>query len=201
MIHARAVLLTLLLAGFLAGCATPYRQGRAALAQGRYEEAVAEFERSLASDPDRLDALVGLGVAKYKVGAFDESIGALTRAVARAPSSATTRLYLALSHLQQGQTGPADEHLRAFLGLGPRARSAAQVERALRLVAADSLSPELRAFIAASLENDAEWERELERIAQAAYPAPGFYPYYYGWPPYYGWGPCFTTWHGRLYCY
>src|SRR5881296_2958996 len=144
-----ATLVTLLAAALLAGCATPYGRARTALAEGRYEEAASGFEEILTRHPDRLDALVGLGKARYKLGALDEAITALTRAVARAPRSETAHLYLGLSYLQKGEDGPAEEHLKALLGLEPHPRLAAQANRALGLLRSDHLSNDMRAFIAA----------------------------------------------------
>jgi len=106
-----ATLVTLLAAALLAGCATPYGRARTALAEERYEEAASGFEEILTRHPDRLDALIGLGKARYKLGAFDDAITALTRAAARAPKSETAHLYLGLSHLRKGEDGPAEEHL------------------------------------------------------------------------------------------
>lgn len=192
--HQHAALLILLAVSLLTGCAAPYGRARAALAQGRYEEAVSGFEEILARHPDRLDALVGLGKARYKLGAFDEAITALTRAAAQAPKSETAHLYLGLSYLQKGEDGPAEEHLKAFLDLEPHARIATQVDRALKLTRSEHLSSDMRAFIAASLEDEAELAREV-RLAQYAYPPRPFYWYAYPF------GPCFVTRFGRVVCY
>src|SRR3989442_1453522 len=87
-----ATLVTLLAAALLAGCATPYGRARTALAEERYEEAASGFEEILTRHPDRLDALIGLGKARYKLGTFDDAITALTRAAARAPKSESGHL-------------------------------------------------------------------------------------------------------------
>ena len=187
-------LLVLLAAPLLPGCAASYGKARAALAEGRYEEAASRFEEILARHPDRVFALVGLGKARYKLGAFDEAITALTRAAAQAPKSETARLYLGLAYLRKGEDGPAEEHLKALLGLEPHRRLAAQTNRALELMRSDHLSTEMRAFIAASLEDEADWAREV-RAAEYAYPPP---PPFYWYRPF---GPCFTTRTGRLVCY
>ena len=179
----------------LMGCAAaPYGKARTALVQGRYEEAVTGFAEVLARHPDRLDALVGLGKARYKLGAFDEAITALSRAVAQAPKSEAAQFYLGLSYLQKGEDGPAEEHLKALLDLKPHARIATQVDRALKLMRSEHPSSDMRAFIAASLEDEAEWAREA-RLAQYAYPPRPFY--WYGYP----FGPCFATRSGRVVCY
>ena len=84
---------TLVLAAFaLAGCATAMNHGAEALRHGRYADAATHFEDALAKDPDRTGALLGLGIAKYKAGAWDEAIEPLQGVVAREPQSPTARL-------------------------------------------------------------------------------------------------------------
>ena len=117
----------------LAGCATtPYAAGDAAARQGRYAEAVSHYQKALVGDPDRIDALVGLGIARYKLGALAEAIDALERAVAHAPEEARARFYLGLSYLRKGDLDRADAHLTAFVNLKPERRLAAQVDRTLQ---------------------------------------------------------------------
>ena len=187
-------LMILLAVSVFTGCATGYGKARSALVEGRYEEAASRFEELLARHPDRLDALVGLGKAKYKLAAFDDAITVLTRAAAQAPKSESAHLYLGLSHLQKGEDGPAEDHLKALLGLAPHPRLAAQTNRALELIRSAHLSSEMRAFIAASLEDEAAWAREVRRAAEYAFPPPPFYWY----RPF---GPCFATRSGLLVCY
>lgn len=162
----------------LTGCATPYMQAQTALRQGRYDEATAHFEDVLARDPGRLDALVGLGVSRYKLGAFDEAVDALSHAVAQAPTHAAAQLYLGLGYLQKGEDGLAEEHLTTFRELTPEPRIAAQVDRALKMMRLDPLSNEQRGFIAASLDDEAEWAREARELRRAMqnYQSLYFYP-------------------------
>lgn len=151
----------------LAGCVTAFGEGVTAAREGRYTDATTYFERALAEDPDRIDALVALGVARYKLGAFDAAVEALERARARAPRDADVRLYLALSHLQMDALGPAEEHLSAFADIASDRRIAAQAQRALRLLRGDPLDAETRAFVAASLDDEAELARELGEARRA----------------------------------
>jgi len=85
----------------LAGCATPYRQGLVAARQGRYAEASVLYEEALARNPDRLDAIVQLGIVRYKLGALERAIELLERARTRAPAEPSVRLYLALAYLRK----------------------------------------------------------------------------------------------------
>ncbi len=177
----------------LVGCTTTFGQGVAAAREGRYADASSAFERVLAEDPDRFDALVSLGIARDKLGAFDEASAALERARARAPRDATVRLYLGLSHLQKGEAGPADAHLAAFADLAADRRIAAQAQRALRLMRGDPLDSETRAFVAASLDDEAELLREVSEAQRAlanADPRARIYA-----------TPLCTLWSGHLRCF
>ncbi len=173
----------------VAGCASASNDARRALSQGRYADAATHFEDVLARDPDRVEALVGLGIAKYKAGAFDEAIAPLDRAVARQPKLSTARLYLALAHLRKGEYGPVEQNLAEVMTQQAGTRLAAQADRALRLLrGSDPITDDMRTFVAASLEDEAELERkaaDAERAARAAemrwrnaYP----YPYSYSTP-------------------
>lgn len=176
----------------LTACATTYGQARSALAQGDYTEAATHFERVLADEPDRLDALTGLGIARYKLGAYDEAAQTLGRVVARAPRQPAARLYLGLSALRQGEVGTAEEQLSAFRDLRPDPRLAAPVDRALRLMRGDPLTDELRQFIAASLEEQAMLVRELDETKERLrYARPVYAPYV----------RCFASARGRFVCF
>src|SRR5215470_11125651 len=168
-----AALLSFLALSLLTGCAAPSWRARAALAQGRYEDAVSGFQDILA---------------------LDDAITVLTRAIEQAPKSETAQLDLGLSYLQKGEDGPAEEHMKTLRGLGPHARMAAHVDRALRLMRSEQLSADMRAFIAASLADEAEWAREV-RLTQYAFLRAGFYRYS---SPF---GPCFMTRSEGVFCY
>jgi len=126
--RAPTILLGIALLGVLplAGCATAYTQGLALARQGRYAEASALYEQVLTRDPDRLDALVQLGIARYKLGALDEAVSVLERALARAPREMAGRLYLAQSpRTSRGRSLPRVRHPRST----PRARIRAMGSR------------------------------------------------------------------------
>jgi Flp pilus assembly protein TadD len=55
--------------------------------------------------PERTDALVGLGIARYGQRAYDETVAHLSQAVSRAPKRADAQLYLGLSYLERGDEG------------------------------------------------------------------------------------------------
>ena len=151
----------------LAGCATSTLQGREALGRGSYGEAAERFEESLAREPGRVADLIGLGIARYKLGALDEARGAFEDALAQRPDLPPAYLYLAMIAIRRGDAVAADAHLARYLGLGPPPRLAAQVERARRIVAGP-LTPELRDYIAAGLEDGYQWAGEVAGAVQAA---------------------------------
>jgi tetratricopeptide (TPR) repeat protein len=178
----------------LAGCATAYSAGRTSLRQGRYAEAAEEFQAALNEAPGRVDALVGLGVARYKMGAYEEAEEALGRAVTQAPKNGEARLYLALTQVQKGEDTAAAEQLGAFLLLQPSARLERQIDAAVKLLRSDRpLTTEMRSYVATSLEESARLAREVrdaQWAAQRAYASPAFYPLH-----------CYPTRHGRIVCF
>ena len=50
------------------------RRGYAYYARGRFPEALADFQRSIALDPDSVDAMYGLGMAQKASKLHDESV-------------------------------------------------------------------------------------------------------------------------------
>ncbi|HEV8436808.1 MAG TPA: tetratricopeptide repeat protein [Methylomirabilota bacterium] len=145
----------------LAGCATAYMEGRQALYRGNYDEAAQRFEQILTEEPGRLDALAGLGIARYKQGAWDLAIQALEGVVGQRPENAEARLYLALSHLQKGDAAAADSQLVALRQLALDPRFVAQIDRATTVLRSGTLTEAVRSFVATSLESAADLVREL----------------------------------------
>jgi tetratricopeptide (TPR) repeat protein len=193
----RPALLALVAVVTLSGCATGELRLARALDAGRWDEAAQVYEQRLAENPDRLDARVGLGIVRYKLGSWDEAVAALEPAVARAPNLADARLYLGLAHLQRDDVARADAELAAYRGLVRDARLAAQTDQALGLLRGES-SPEARRFVAASLEIEAVLARDAERARRYALEHAYWGPY---WGPYWGsafwgYGPCWPYWRG-----
>jgi tetratricopeptide (TPR) repeat protein len=175
-----------------AGCVTPYGEGQRALSQGRYGLAATYFTQALAEEPERSDALLGLGIAEYKQGQFLDAVETLSRAVAERPDDPTSRLYLGLSYIQQGDAARAEEQLKTLRDLKIDSRLGRQVGRALDLLHDEPLSEPIRSFVAGSLETEAELSREAQEArleAQRTF-------YYAPWPY-----PCVLVRRaGRLFC-
>ncbi|HSE93764.1 MAG TPA: tetratricopeptide repeat protein, partial [Methylomirabilota bacterium] len=163
----RAAWALLAVATLLGGCATTYRQGASAYRRGDYATAAERFQAALAADPQRVDALVGLGLARYSTGDWPAATDTLERAVALAPRDATARLYLGLAHLRRGDDAQAVAHLGAFRDLAAGTRTAGQADRALRLIREMPMTPELRVFVAVSLEEASAMQHELAAALEA----------------------------------
>lgn len=184
----------------LGGCATTYSQGVTAARQGRYAEAAVLYEQALAKDPDRLDALIQLGIARYKLGDLDGALDVLERARPRAPGDPAVRLFLGIAYLRKNDLTRADEHLSAFIDLKPDRRLAAQAERTITLIRSESLSEQARTFAAASLETEAELAQEAIDAWRALQNERWYYGYPYPWYPYPTAYPC--VWRaGWLRCF
>ena len=177
------------LAFAISGCATTVGRGQTALRDGRYAEAATNFETALKEDPERTDALVGLGIARYGQGVYDDAVAHLSQAVRQDPKRADAQLYLGLSYLQRSDEGSAAEHLRAFRDLTKSARVTTQVDDALQLMRTERrLSPTSRHFIATSLESAMKSEQALQdaRPVYAPWPRYDYYGGLYG-PSFWGW--------------
>jgi len=186
----------------MAGCATPFSRGLVAARQGRYAEASVLYEEALARNPDRLDAIVQLGIVRYKLGALDGAIELLERARTRAPAEPSVRLFLALAYLRKNELPAADEQLTTFVGLKPDRRLAAQAERTIAMIRSGRLPEETRAFAAASLESAADLADEVDAwraLESERWYFWGPYPYPYPPAPFPG---CGYAWRGGwLRCY
>jgi len=190
-----------LVVAMLAGCATPFNQGLTAARQGRYAEASVLYEEALARNPDRLDAIVQLGIVRYKLGNFEGAIDLLERARTRAPAEPSVRLFLALAYLRKNDLSAADEHLTTLVGLKPDRRLAAQAERTIAMIRSGPIPEETRAFAAASLESVADLADEVE--AWRALESDRWYfwdPYPYPYPPA-AYPRCYGWRGGWLRCY
>jgi tetratricopeptide (TPR) repeat protein len=163
----KSTLVLAALALLVVGCATPTRQGHAALGGGRYEEAARHFEQALAEEPGRVTDLIGLGIARYKLGALDDARQALGAAAAQRPDVATPHLYLALVAIRRGDDAAADEHLGRHLQIGAPPRLAGQLSRT-RAVLREPVTPAMREYMAATLEDGYQWAGEVTAALQAA---------------------------------
>src|SRR5262245_42582736 len=164
----RAVGLVSLLALILTGCASASRDGQLALRYGDNATAAAYFESALAKDPTSVSALVGLGIARYRLGAFPEADRALNDALAQSPDLPVAHLYLGLSALRRGQDDAADAQFVRFSSFGVSPRLTAYIDRSMRLLQTAPASDELRAYVADGIADQAAWAGEVTEAWNAA---------------------------------
>ena len=164
----RAVSLAFLLALILTGCASATRDGQVALLYGDNATAAASFENALAKNPNSVTALVGLGIARYRLGAFVEADRALNDALARSPDLPVAHLYLGLSALRRGQDDAADAEFVRFGSFGMSPRLTAYIDRTMSLLHTVPANDELRAYMADGIADQAAWAGEVTEAWNAA---------------------------------
>jgi tetratricopeptide (TPR) repeat protein len=177
-----------LMALAVAGCASSTAAGRSALNQGRPDQAAERFEEALAENPENVDALLGLGVSRYRLGDYPSAAANLEQALVRRPAEPGARLYLALVHLRLGNDAAAVEQLTTLRGLPLHPRFAVHVGRTIDLLGGPRLADPVRNYVAADLEDTAGWAREVAETRQAlAHAQLWGDPFFsYGWHrPYY----------------
>lgn len=113
-------------------------QALAAQRKGNVEEALAAFETALRYEPDRLEALAGVGFLEIFRGNLDRADALLSRAVALYPRSAGALWRLGAVRLHQGKAREADEILRAAIERSPTLPEPWALLGALRLSAGDA---------------------------------------------------------------
>jgi tetratricopeptide (TPR) repeat protein len=87
--------------------------------QGRYDEAMAQFQAVLNCKPDHAPAHLGLGLVYCFIGMFDESLEELKRAVECDPAWVDARLNLAKTYAMLGMYDEARVEFNQVLALHP----------------------------------------------------------------------------------
>lgn len=88
-----------------------YRATSDAKAQREYKKAIYRFQRALESKPDMKEALNNLGYCYRKIGEFENSLKAYTRAIAFDKDFAQAREYLGETYLAMDSLDQALEQL------------------------------------------------------------------------------------------
>jgi adenylate cyclase len=130
-------------------------------AQGRFAEAIPEYEAALASNRNLVYALFGLGQCKLRTGTIEETIPLIERAIRLSPRDPDLGAWcheIGIAHLLQGQTeqaiawlerardaSPAHSHFRADLAAayalnGESERAAGELAEARELSTDDRFS-------------------------------------------------------------
>ncbi len=85
-------------------------KGQVLRMQGRYEEAIPEYETVIASDPNAILAIAALGHCKLATGPLEESIALMERAIRLSPRDALIGVWyyaIGRAHLLQSRTDEA----------------------------------------------------------------------------------------------
>ena len=115
-----------------------------------------------------MSALVGLGIARYRLGDFAEADRALNGALAQSPNLPVAYLYLGLSALRRGEDDVAGAQFARFSSYGMPPRLTAYVDRSLRLLRTVPSSDELRSYVADGIADQAAWAGEVTEAWNAA---------------------------------
>jgi tetratricopeptide (TPR) repeat protein len=93
--------------------------GTAFLEKGRYDEAIAHNERSIALRPDYAPGYNNLGAALRAAGRLDEAVARYQQALELKPDFASASYNLANAQLEQGKAGDSVESFRRSLDANP----------------------------------------------------------------------------------
>jgi tetratricopeptide (TPR) repeat protein len=93
--------------------------GTALAEKGRYDEAIARHERSIALRPDYAPGYNNLGAALRAAGRLDEAVARYQQALALKPDFASASYNLANAQLEQGKAGDSVASFRRSLDANP----------------------------------------------------------------------------------
>ena len=128
-----------------------YADGFAAVASGRYEEAIALFRAAIAHDPlvaDRVarSGRAALGIAALRADRIADAVNHLEAAVAAAPSSSEAHRLLGVAHALAGSVDASSKWLAESIRLSP-ADERARVALARVLIGAGRVEDAERALL------------------------------------------------------
>lgn len=109
--------------------------GAEAFRQGRYEDALAGFERLLERYPDDALILRYIGITQDRLGRYAEAVATYRRAVAVDPRDAALHLFLGIAHYHLRDAGSAREALARAVELGPDSPYAQRAQEYLDVMA------------------------------------------------------------------
>jgi len=101
-----------------------YELGDIALKQGDLEQAMHQFNKTLARNPQHGGALEGAGEADFKLKKYDEAKEFLQRAVAAAPDYPPCHYYLGLTLARLGQKEESRKELETASKMSEQQNSA-----------------------------------------------------------------------------
>lgn len=109
------IMLSLSMCGQAEPAEDHFKRGNELSLSGEFEEAVAEYEQALETEPQNVDILSNLGVAYYNLGQMDKAIEHYSKAIEIAPKDADIRSNLAAAYVQKYQASGVLDHLESAL--------------------------------------------------------------------------------------
>ncbi len=146
----KASLFLLILVLFLltAGCTTEaeewYQRGEMHHTMGRYEEAVAAYDKAVALDPGYDEAWRNRGLTLSLLGRSNESEDSFSHALSLSPEDVSIYYYQALARNETGNRAGALESLERAVSLSPKSRDEAMDLNICLMYQGDLLSQEGR---------------------------------------------------------
>lgn len=104
---------------------------------GRFEEAMARFERALEIKQDYPDALNNLATVYNHFGKRDEALSLLLDAIALQPDHLQARYNLAMAYYERGLTSEAATQYRLIMEIAPWSKEAAFAWKMLAFIKAE----------------------------------------------------------------
>jgi tetratricopeptide (TPR) repeat protein len=154
-------------------------RGNAYLAEGKPQQALADYEQVLKVHPDTISAVSLKGEAYSMMGRYKEAIAAFTTVLAKWPRDTEALSGRAIALLARGKVAAANADWRSQLELLVPRRAAARACVALRLADYERALPELE-LVRAKEPGDAYWSlyetiarRRLGRSGDAIAPGAG----------------------------
>jgi len=102
------------------GARLHYLAGRLEHRRKEDTKAIQEFEKAIALNPDSVEALLELGLARYELGQFEEARRSLAEVIRVAPKLAMAYKMMAEVQRRLGKPDEADRYLERFKELGGR---------------------------------------------------------------------------------
>jgi len=98
--------------------------GRACLDTGKYDDAIADYDKAIAFDPNVALAYTNRGVAYGRKGAFDPAIADYTKAIALKPKYADAYNSRGVAYARKGHSDQALADFRKALEINPSLQAA-----------------------------------------------------------------------------
>lgn len=155
----RTVIVCIIAAGMLAGCANPQKKGTAALEEGNYEAALEQFRQMAEGDNKEkaAEGYRGLGMAYYGLGDYGAALEAFEQAAAQGAKQSVQLYHLmSVCAMQTQNFEKALEYIQTGLGL-------AQTTDGKESADADMLR-EMKYNEIVCLEQQADWQSAKQKV-------------------------------------